>query len=163
VQVDSLAVNGCTAPHALAFIRSLRRVIARRGHVTLREGDLGGGLAGFSQHDTTTAAVDYRLPEPEWIATVVHECAHLAEGPVAPELVAAEETRACREAAAVLFPIGPQLATLPRAYSVDELEEFSARYGAPADVVLDSISLTELPIPWQRVTIDDLPRQRVAS
>lgn len=123
--------------------------------MTLREGDLGGQLAGFSQHDDVTAAVDYRLAEPEWVATFVHECEHLIEGPVPPEAVDAEERRARLATAESLFPIGDELATLPRAYSLDELQEFSNRYGAPSDVVHDSISLAALPIPWQRTSTED--------
>jgi hypothetical protein len=154
-------VTGCAAPHALALFESLRRVIARRGHVTLREGDLGGGLAGFSQHEDVTAAVDYRLPEPEWIATAVHECEHLLEGPVPPEGVAAEEVRARAATAEHLFPLGEALATLPRAYTVDELAEFAARYNAPVDVVRDSIDPPTMPmlLPLQRVAVEDVARQ----
>jgi hypothetical protein len=128
-------------PAAVCPLKTLRQVVAKRGEVTLREGDLGGRLAGFSQHDDVSAALDYRLTDEMWRATVDHECRHLLHGPVPrdPQLIRADEARVRRETADALVPMGAALALIDRVWTAEEMREFAARHGVPVAVVADAL------------------------
>jgi hypothetical protein len=126
-------------PAAVCPLKTLRQVVAKRGEITLREGDLGGRLAGFSQHDDVSAALDYRLTDEMWHATVDHECRHLLHGPILDrQLIRADEARVRRETAAALVPMGAALALIEREWTADQLQEIAARHGVPVAVVADA-------------------------
>lgn len=143
-------------PDATCPLTLLRRVIAERGHVTLRLADLdelpGGPGLGHTSFEDGVVDLHHDQTDGQWRASLLHELVHLLRGPAHATGAAIEERVVQRQTALQLVPIGPALGEIPRAWQSDELHEIAARAGVDPGTVRDAVMSPVVPAP--RATVD---------